>query len=96
MDPSATFPLCCQRPLGTANNRSRYNNPAIEPMLEAGRAGRTFEERYEIYKEVQKILIDDAAIIPFYTCTGAIARHSELKGMQLYPSVQHRLDQLHY
>lgn len=97
VDPNATFPsLFSNGPLGTANNRSRYNNPAIEPMLEAGRAGRTFEERYEIYKEVQKILIDDAAIIPFYTCTGAIARHSELKGMQLYPSVQHRLDQLHY
>ena len=97
VDPNATFPSLFSRgPLGTANNRSKYNNPEIEPMLEAGRAGRTFEERYEIYKQVQKIIIDDAAIIPFYTAVGAVARHSDLKGLQLYPSVQHRLDQLHY
>ncbi len=97
VDPNATFPsLFSNGPLGTANNRSRYNNPAIEPMLEKGRAGRDFEERYNIYKEVQKILMDDVAIIPFYTAMGAVARHSDLKGLQLYPSVQHRLDQLHY
>ena len=97
VDPNATFPsLFSSGPLGSANNRSRYNNPEIEPLLEAGLAGRTFEERYEIYSEVQKIIMEDAAIIPFYTQIGAVARQADLQGLQLYPSIQHRLDQLHY
>ena len=97
VDPNATFPsLFSSGPLGSANNRSLYNNPEIEPLLEAGLAGSTFEERYEIYSEVQKIIMEDAAIIPFYTQIGAVARQADLQGLQLYPSIQHRLDQLHY
>lgn len=97
VDPNATFPsLFSSGPMGSANNRSRYNNPEIEPLLEKGLAGATFEERYGYYEQVQKILMDDAAIIPFYTQIGAVARQADLQGLQLYPSIQHRLDQLHY
>lgn len=44
-------------------NRSRYSNPAVDELLEAGRREADMAKRKEIYAEVQQQLIEDAPVI---------------------------------
>ena len=55
-------------------NNSRYSNP-IDQKLEAARIERDTEKRLALYREVEKILIDDAAWIPmFFDTTHALIK----------------------
>ncbi len=48
---------------GDAGNRSFYNNPEVDALLDEGRREADPEKRMAIYKEIQEILIDDAPLI---------------------------------
>jgi oligopeptide transport system substrate-binding protein len=47
-------------------NNTRYSNPEIDAQLEAARTETNDERRIQIYQEVERKLIEDAAWIPLY------------------------------
>jgi len=49
-----------------ATNRYRYNNPAVDELLQAGRTNPDAAARDQAYKEVQRIIFGDAAGIPMF------------------------------
>lgn len=49
--------------IGSAANRFRYNNPAMDALIEAGRAETDQEKRAEIYLEAQALLLEDAPAV---------------------------------
>ncbi|MBB6451232.1 peptide/nickel transport system substrate-binding protein [Geomicrobium halophilum] len=49
---------------GASGNRSFYSNEEVDELLDAGRQEGGEDERTEIYREAQQIIIDEAPIVP--------------------------------
>ncbi|MDX1417038.1 MAG: ABC transporter substrate-binding protein, partial [Candidatus Promineifilaceae bacterium] len=47
-------------------NFTGYNNPQFDELVDAGRAISDFDERYQIYEQADKVLVDDAPYIYMY------------------------------
>jgi peptide/nickel transport system substrate-binding protein len=47
-------------------NFTGYSNPEFDALVDAGRQVADFDERYSIYEQANKILVDDAPYIYFY------------------------------
>ncbi len=55
---------CSIRPRkGTLGNRSFYDNPEVDKLLDEGRRESNPDERVKIYNKVQEHLIDDAPMV---------------------------------
>ena len=50
----------------TGDNRGRYSNPKFDELLAKARATEDGAARTEIYKEAEKIAMDDVALIPLW------------------------------
>lgn len=48
---------------GAQFNRARIKNPALDEILEKGRVSTNIDERKELFKQAQKMLMDDATAI---------------------------------
>lgn len=51
------------------DNRARYTNPAFDSLITKARATRDEKQRTEIYKQAEKLAMDDMALIPTFTRT---------------------------
>ena len=49
-----------------SGNRSFYNNPALDALLDTGRANPDMNQRRELYAQAQQMLVDDAAKVFLY------------------------------
>ena len=47
-------------------NNSRYKNPEVDQKLEQARVEQDTERRLELYQEVERTILQDAAWIPLY------------------------------
>jgi peptide/nickel transport system substrate-binding protein len=64
LDPDSLYLLFHSSQTGRgAFNHSRYSNPEVDALLQAGRRETDMTKRKEIYAEVQQILVEDAPII---------------------------------
>jgi oligopeptide transport system substrate-binding protein len=46
------------------NNLTRYHNPRVDQLLDQARAEQNYLKRVELYREVERLVMDDAPVIP--------------------------------
>jgi len=69
-DPHTLYTLFHSDYIGSGNdNTSRYSNPRIDELLDQGKVIMDVEEAKPIYKEVVKILNEEAVMMPVYANT---------------------------
>lgn len=64
---------------GEGGNFSRYSNPRVDELFEAGERTIVSADRLAIYAELAQILSDDAVVVPLYYPTGVCASKAGLK-----------------
>ncbi|MCD2138932.1 glutathione ABC transporter substrate-binding protein [Salinicoccus halitifaciens] len=79
----ALWPLFHSSMHGAGGNRTFYDNPELDALLEAGRAESDEEARAEIYEEAQAILVEDAPAIYFNESISMNAYRSEVEGLYI-------------
>lgn len=67
--------------LGYGNNFIGVNDPAIDAALDAGRFGKTLEEREAAYLEFENLVKENYYIVPLLLPEYAIAYNSDLQGV---------------
>jgi peptide/nickel transport system substrate-binding protein len=79
---------CLGRALASKNigasgqNVSKYSNPVADELLERGAATVDLEERLGVYSELQKVLLQDAPIIPIAPAMVVSAAQPNLVGLK--------------
>jgi peptide/nickel transport system substrate-binding protein len=71
-----------QHRTGQVFNFTGYSNPELDKLLDEGRSISDFDKRYAIYKQANKILVDDAPYIYFYAPLGVRAYKPYVKGFE--------------
>ena len=74
-----------QHHTGLVFNFTGYSNPEFDELVDAGRAISDFDERYEIYEQADKILVDDAPYIYMYNKNEIRAYAPYVKGFVVRP-----------
>ena len=70
---------------GNGNNNTNWSHPEYDRLLHAALAARNDEERYELYQQMDAILVDELPVIPIYYYTKVAARSPRIKGF--YPTL---------
>lgn len=63
---------------GKGNNIPGYKNPALDKLLEAGRAAKTTEERVKVYNDVQAMTAEELPYLYLWYPTLAVATQKKL------------------
>ncbi|MCL4459045.1 MAG: ABC transporter substrate-binding protein [Chloroflexi bacterium] len=82
---SALYQVFNGKYAGQAFNRTKYNNPRVNELLEKGRTTIDPKAREEIYKEVQKIIMDDAPSLFMFYPTIFTGTSSRVRGVNVLP-----------
>ena len=72
--------------IGAAGNRVRINNPQVDKLIDAARTELDWNKRYPMYKEMQKILMDECAWIPLLQQTTVSGMLAGTDGVEMYPT----------
>ena len=67
-----------------SNNHGRYNSTAYDALVNGGDANANSEERWQQYIDAEKILIDDAAVIPVYQTGDALMINPKVTGIRFH------------
>ncbi len=78
LDPDDFF--YAQHKTGEVFNFTGYSNPTVDELLEEGRMAEDFDTRYEIYREVNQEIVDDAVYIYLYNPGNIQAYRSNVNG----------------
>ena len=70
---------------GTAGNRSFYDNPEFDALLDAGRVELDPEKRNALYARAQDIMNEDVPIFPIYCTSSTSGVRDEVKGFVQSP-----------
>lgn len=65
-------------------NRSRYDNPAIDKLVEEGRMEQSRDKRSSYYSAVQRILLDDMPFAPMWYEKNIIVYHKGLQNVDAW------------
>jgi peptide/nickel transport system substrate-binding protein len=68
------------RQLKTPGRWKHYSNPKLDPVLDSADSTLDPEKRLEVLKQVQQMVLDDAAMIPLFSDSFLIAARKELRG----------------
>ncbi|MFE2295070.1 ABC transporter substrate-binding protein [Streptomyces sp. NPDC059452] len=66
---------------GISNNMARYDNPEAERLFEAAQRAKDREEEFGIYQDVQRLITEDAAVLPVYSPLSSLAARSAVHGV---------------
>jgi ABC-type transport system substrate-binding protein len=66
-------------------NTMFYKDVAVDVLIEAGRVTTNLEDRYEIYKGLQKLVVDDAPWIFLYIYQSVTGLRTDVHGLELLP-----------
>jgi peptide/nickel transport system substrate-binding protein len=66
-------------------NRTHFNNPRVDELLEAARRSLNQTEREKLYFEVQDILAKDPCWVPIYNTREIIITRASVKGFVIHP-----------
>ena len=77
------WPLFHSSMAGAQGNRTFYDNPEFDELLEAGRQESDEEKRAEIYEEAQEILVEDAPMIYMRQALSMNAHREEVEGLYI-------------
>ena len=75
-----------QHRTGEVFNFTNYSNPTVDELLDEGRRTQGFEERYEIYEQVNEIIVDEAPYIYLYNPLNINAYSPAVQGYQALPN----------
>ena len=90
MEPDgSTTPLFHSDSVGPTGNRSWYQNEELDTLIDKGKSTLNMDERLEIYKEIQRIVMEDAVWIPLFARETVIATNKNLEGMVVSPTDAH-------
>lgn len=73
---------------GMAGNRSFYSNPKVDDLLRKAARSTNQAERVDLYKQVQDIVIDDAAYILLYQLKAVVPMRTNVKGFVFNPMLE--------
>ncbi len=79
------FPLFHSSNLGPAGNRTRYKNPEVDLLIEAGQHAGTIEERDSFYEKAEGIIVNDAPWVFFWHKTDYTLHQPWIKNYKIYP-----------
>lgn len=65
------------------NNMTFYSNPEVDKLLEDARKETDAEKRHELYRKAEKMILDDAPIVPIYFYSYARVVQPTVKNFQL-------------
>lgn len=83
--------------IGGTGNRMWYDNPEVGELLDAGRSEIDEDERYQIYTDVQEILIEEAPTVPIFHTTFAIGvNDSMIEGVEVDPTGSVEIDNIEF
>ncbi len=68
------------RQLKTPGRWKHYGNSKLDPLLDTADSTLDPEKRLEVLKQVQQVVLEDAAMIPLYSDSFLIAARKELRG----------------
>jgi peptide/nickel transport system substrate-binding protein len=80
LDPDDAFYLTLHSGQIGKNNWSRYNNPKMDELLEAGRTHWRWEDRLPIYEKVVEIIKEDVPELYLFRYKTALAHRDYMKG----------------
>ncbi len=63
------------------NNRGRYVNPALDGWVEVAQTSPHPRDRMEAFAEIQRIIHEDAVVLPNYESGSVYAQHPRLQGV---------------
>ena len=64
-------------------NRTYYSNPEVDRLIDLATRATTDDERLSYYREVQKIVADDAPYISLWYKTNIAVMRANVSGMRL-------------
>jgi oligopeptide transport system substrate-binding protein len=70
----------------SGNNHTGWANKAYDGLIVKAAATIDREERYKIFQQAEKMLVDEVPIVPIYTYTKFFLKRPEVKGW--YPNIQ--------
>ncbi|AUJ25228.1 glutathione ABC transporter substrate-binding protein [Virgibacillus dokdonensis] len=80
------YPMFYSQNAGSAGNRSFFNNERVDELLENARQTSNEQDRLQLYKEAQQIIMDEATIVPLYHSVLLAGLREEVAGFYQYPS----------
>jgi len=81
---------------GQPGNFSKYSNPRVDELFDAGEKTTVIDERLGIYAELAQILSDDAVVVPLYYPVGICASRAGLEVDYISPTGQARVADMHW
>lgn len=81
---------------GGPGNRSFYNNPAVDELLDKGKSSTNPEERKALYGEAQEIIQEDLPVLSLFYKNINAGMQNNIEGFALHPSGSHRLATVHF
>jgi peptide/nickel transport system substrate-binding protein len=79
------FPLFHSSSIGAPGNRTFFNNPRVDELLEIGRESFDPEVRLAAYYEAQEIIVEEAPMVYLATGTKIMGARSNVGGIRLLP-----------
>ncbi|HLR21820.1 MAG TPA: glutathione ABC transporter substrate-binding protein [Tissierellaceae bacterium] len=76
---------------GGAGNRTFYDNPEVDELLDKGRVSTDEDERLELYKEAQKEIVEDAPQLFLYFEDQNAGVQNYIEGFELNPAGHHSI-----
>lgn len=80
VDPHVFFDLWGSN---STNNCTHWTNPEYDRLLKAALDTKTNEERYAVYRKMEKIIIDELPILPLYYYTSARLVSPKVRGYRI-------------
>jgi len=68
---------------GGGNNRSGWSNKKYDELIRAATSAKSREERYELFQEAEKILVEEAPLIPVYNYSTNNLLSTDVKGYDM-------------
>lgn len=81
---SGMYPLFHSASIG-ADNVSRYSNPEVDNLIEQARAETDAEESQELYRLAERIVLEDAVVVPITWYNGAVVHQERVQGLTQSP-----------
>lgn len=80
------YPMFHSDNVGAPGNRSFFSHDDVDQLLEEARKTTDNDERLELYKDAQQIIIDEAPIVPIYHSVLLAGLSDDVNGFFQYPS----------
>lgn len=67
------------------SNRVHYTDPKVDELLRIGNSTINPEERFAVYQELQRFILDEAPWVPLYATQVLTLVNTEIKGVRVHP-----------